>query len=265
MAIELKSESEIAIMREAGVILADVLDIVMAAVQPGVRETELDDLVREEFKRRDVIPTFLGYNGYPATICVSVNDKIVHAIPNRRSFREGDVASIDLGLTHRGFVADCARTVAVGEVPSRVGLLIRTTEEALDIGIRELLPANHMGDVGAAIQEYSEARGFGVVREYVGHGVGRLMHEEPQVPNYGKRGKGLTLRKGMVLALEPMLNMGTWKTARDPDGWTVRTADGALSAHFEHTVAVTENGPLVLTTNLAQPAAARPANTLVAG
>lgn len=249
MAIEIKSDSEVAIMREAGRILADVLDIVMAAVQPGVRETDIDDLVRAEFTARDVVPTFLGYNGYPATVCISVNDKIVHGIPSRRAFRDGDVVSIDLGCTHRGFVADSARTVALGHVPQEVSELVAATKQALDVGIEQVAPGNRLGDVGAAIQQVAEVRGYGLVREYVGHGVGREMHEEPQVPNYGEPGRGIKLRKGMVLALEPMFNLGTWRTTRDPDDWTVRTADGSLSAHFEHTVAVGEYGPLLLTTN----------------
>lgn len=249
MAIEIKSSSEIAVMREAGIILADVLDVVMQAVQPGVRETEIDELVRAEFLARDVIPTFLGYNGYPATVCISVNEKIVHGIPSRRPFKNGDVVSIDLGCTHRGFVADSARTIALGDVPREVRELVEATEQALAVGIEQLRPENRLGDVGAAIQHVGEVRGYGVVREYVGHGVGRQMHEEPQVPNYGQPGRGIRLRTGMVLALEPMFNLGSWKTTRDADEWTVRTADGSLSAHFEHTIAVTDHGPLVLTTN----------------
>ena len=249
MAIEIKSPSEIAIMREAGVILADVLDIAIEAIQPGVRETDIDDLVRREFEERDVIPTFLGYNGYPATVCISVNEKIVHGIPSRRAFKAGDVVSVDLGCTHRGFVADSARTIAVGDVAPEVLELIAATQQALDVGIEQLTLGNRLGDVGAAIQQVGEVRGYGVVREYVGHGVGRRMHEDPQVPNYGEPGRGIRLRAGMVLALEPMFNLGTWRTARDADEWTVRTADGSLSAHFEHTVAVTEQGPLILTTN----------------
>jgi methionyl aminopeptidase len=254
VAIEIKSDAEVAIMREAGKILADVLDIVIEAVRPGVRETEIDDLVRAEFVARDVVPTFLGYNGYPATVCISVNDKIVHGIPSRRAFREGDVVSIDLGCTHRGFVADSARTVALGHVPAEVSDLIAATKQALDVGIEQMVPGNRLGDVGAAIQQVAEVRGYGLVREYVGHGIGRRMHEEPQVPNYGEPGRGIKLRKGMVLALEPMFNLGTWRTTRDPDEWTVRTADGSLSAHFEHTVAVGEHGPILLTTNKAHEA-----------
>jgi methionyl aminopeptidase len=252
VAIEIKSEAEIEIMREAGAILAEVLEVVLAAVQPGVRETEIDDLVRDEFHKREVIPTFLGYPPggefpYPATVCISVNDEIVHGIPGKRAFLDGDVVSIDLGLTHRGFVADAARTIACGRATPEVEALIEATGRALEVGIEQLHPGRRMGDVGAAIQQYAEGLGYTVVREYVGHGVGRRMHEEPQVPNYGVPGKGIKLQRGMVLALEPMLNMGTWQTRRDTDNWTVLTADGALSAHFEDTVAVTDNGPLVLT------------------
>jgi methionyl aminopeptidase len=247
LAIELKSDAEIEIMRESGAILCEVLDTVIDAVQPGVREVEIDALVRDEFRRRDVIPTFLGYHGYPATVCISVNEKIVHGIPGRRPFREGDLVSIDLGLTHRGFVADSARSVACGEASDEVNLLVATAREALDAGIAQTRAGNRLGDVGHAIQQTAENRGFSVVRGYVGHGVGREMHEEPQVPGYGTPGRGVAIRKGMVLALEPMVNAGTHETRVDLDDWTVRTADDRLSAHFEHTVAVTANGPEVLT------------------
>jgi len=245
--IVIKSEEEIAIMREAGRHVAQVLQMLVQRVRPGVVEKELDALVREEFARRGVIPTFLGYQGYPATVCISVNDEIVHGIPGDRAFQEGDVVSIDLGCTYRGFVADAAVTVGVGRISPEAERLIRVTEEALWRGIRAARAGVRLGAIGHAIQTYVEGQGFAVVREYVGHGVGRQMHEDPQVPNYGPPDWGPVLRKGMVLAIEPMVNMGTWRTKRDADGWTVRTADGSLSAHFEHTIAITDGEPIVLT------------------
>ena len=247
MAIELKSPEEIEIMREAGRIVAQVLRILVAAIQPGVVERDLDDIVRREYKARGAIPTFLGYHGYPATVCVSINDEIVHGIPGDRVIREGDIVSLDLGATYRGFVGDSAITVGAGDVSEEKDRLIRVTEESLWKGIEAARPGARMGDVSWAIQEHAEQSGFSVVREYVGHGIGRVMHEEPQVPNFGAPHKGLELREGMVLALEPMLNTGDWRTKRDDDNWTVRTADGGLSAHFEHTVAITKDGPVVLT------------------
>ncbi|MCS7275470.1 MAG: type I methionyl aminopeptidase [Dehalococcoidia bacterium] len=247
MPIVIKSDEEIAIMREAGRHVAQVLQMLVEHVRPGVVERELDELVRREFARRGVIPTFLGYQGYPATVCISVNDEIVHGIPGDRAFQEGDIVSIDLGCTYRGFVADCAVTVGVGRISPEAERLIRVTEEALWRGIRAARAGSRLGAIGHAIQTYVEAEGFSVVREYVGHGVGRQMHEDPQVPNYGPPDWGPVLRKGMVLAIEPMVNMGTWRTKRDPDGWTVRTADGSLSAHFEHTIAITDGDPVVLT------------------
>lgn len=247
MTIELKSREELTIMREAGRHVAEVLRMLGEALRPGLPETELDAIVRQEFARRGVVPTFLGYLGYPATVCVSVNDEIVHGIPGLRALQEGDVVSLDLGCTCRGFVADSAVTVGVGRLSPQAERLIRVAEECLWKGVERAWPGNRIGDISAAIQRHAEAHGYGVVREYVGHGVGRQMHEEPQVPNFGEPGRGILLRPGMVLALEPMLNAGDWRTRRDGDNWTVRTADGSLSAHVEHTVAVTEDGPVVLT------------------
>ena len=247
MAIELKSPQEIEVMREAGRIVAQVLRMLVAAVRPGVVERDLDEIVRREYKARGASPTFLGYHGYPATVCVSINDEIVHGIPGDRVIREGDIVSLDLGATYRGFVGDSAITVGAGEMSEEKELLIRATEESLWKGIEAALPGARMGDISWAIQEHAEKSGFSVVREYVGHGIGRAMHEEPQVPNFGAPHKGIELREGMVLALEPMLNTGDWRTKRDGDNWTVRTADGGLSAHFEHTVAITKDGPVVLT------------------
>ena len=247
MPIILKSRDEIAIMREAGRIVAGTLQLLVERLRPGLIEKELDEIVRREFRKRGVTPTFLGYLGYPATVCVSINDEIVHGIPGDREIMDGDVVSLDLGCTHKGFVADSALTVGVGNVSPDAQRLIDVTREALARGIQVARPGARLGDIGAAVQTFVEAQGFSVVREYVGHGVGRQMHEDPQVPNYGTPETGPVLRPGMVIAIEPMVNMGGWETRRDPDDWTVRTVDGSLSAHFEHTIAITDGEAEVLT------------------
>jgi methionyl aminopeptidase len=249
MPIVLKSRDEIAIMREAGRILAETLQLVVSRVRPGLIEKELDDIARREFKKRGVIPTFLGYAQppYPATICVSVNDEVVHGIPGKREISDGDIVSIDIGCTYKGFVADMAVTVGAGNVSPEAQKLIEVTREAVWCGIRAARGGSRVGDIGHAIQTYVEGEGYSVVREYVGHGVGRQMHEDPQIPNYGNPSTGAVLRPGMVIAIEPMVNIGGWQTKKDSDNWTVRTADGSLSAHFEHTLAITEGEAEVLT------------------
>jgi methionyl aminopeptidase len=247
MPIIIKSDDEIAIMRQAGSIVAQTLEKLLAALRPGLVVKELDATVRREFAKHGVVPTFLGYHGYPATVCVSVNDEIVHGIPGKRVLKDGDVVSIDLGCTYKGFVADHAITAIVGTPKPRMRELVDVTREALQEGIKHLRPGNKLGEVSHAIGEYVEARGFGVVREYVGHGVGRAMHEEPQVPNFGPADRGPVLKKGMVLALEPMVTVGDWRTRQLDDNWTVVTADGSWAAHFEHTIAVTDGDPVVLT------------------
>ena len=247
MPIILKSRDEIAIMRDAGRIVAEVLHTLVERLRPGLVEKELDEIVRKEFGKRKVIPVFLGYQGYPATVCVSVNDEIVHGIPGDREIADGDVVSIDLGCVYKGFVADAAVTVGVGNVSPEAGRLIGVTREALNRGIDAARAGARLGQIGAAIQTYVEGEGFSVVREYVGHGVGRQMHEDPQVPNYGDPESGPVLKEGMVIAIEPMVNAGDWRTKRDPDNWTVRTLDGSLSAHFEHTLAVRDGAAEVLT------------------
>ena len=247
MPVFLKSRDEIKIMREAGRHVAEVLQILVDAVRPGRLVTELDQIVRREYKKRGVMPTFLGYHGYPATVCVSINDQIVHGIPREREMRDGDVVSIDLGATHKGFVGDAAVTVGCGTISPKAQQLIQVAEQALQEGIQRARPDCRIGDLGHAIQRYVEGFGMNVVREYVGHGVGRAMHEDPQIPNYGTPGTGKPLKAGMVIAIEPMVNLGTWQTRKDPDGWTIWTLDGSLSAHFEHTVAITPDGPEVLT------------------
>ena len=234
-------------MREAGRVVAETLQLLVERLRPGLIEKELDEIVRREFARRGVEPTFLGYHGYPATVCVSINDEIVHGIPGDREIRDGDVVSIDLGCTHKGFVADAAVTVGVGKVSPEAQRLIDVTRESLSRGIAAARAGARVGAIGHAVQTYVESQGFSVVREYVGHGVGRQMHEDPQIPNYGSPDTGPVLRPGMVIAIEPMVNVGDWRTKRDSDNWTVRTADGRLSAHFEHTLAVTDGDAEVLT------------------
>jgi methionyl aminopeptidase len=247
MPIIIKSDDEIAIIREAGSVVAQVLDLLRSGVRPGLTTKELDAIVRREFEARGVTPTFLGYQGYPATVCVSVNDEVVHGIPGEKVLEEGDIVSMDLGATHRGFVADSAITVGVGHLSPQAERLVQVTEEALWKGIGAARAGAPLGAISFAIQRHAEGAGFSVVREYVGHGVGREMHEEPQVPNFGAPDRGPVLRKGMVLALEPMVNTGDWRTKRDSDNWTVRTLDGGLSAHFEHTIAITDGEAKVLT------------------
>jgi len=247
MPIELKGPEEIALMRQAGRAVAEVLAILRQEIRPGLMLKRLDDIVRREFAKRKVVPTFLHYNGYPARVCVSVNDEVVHGMPDRRVLQEGGIVSIDLGATYKGFVGDAAITVGVGRISPKAERLVRVTEEALWQGIRAAKAGARLGQISAAIQTHAERNGFSVVREYVGHGVGRGMHEDPQVPNFGPPDRGPLLQKGMTLALEPMVTAGDWQTKKDSDGWTVRTADGSLAAHFEHTIAITEGEAQVLT------------------
>jgi methionyl aminopeptidase len=253
MAVEVKTRDEIAIMREAGRVVGQVLEILAKEVRPGLNIRRLDEIVQEEYKRRGVIPTFFGYPhrgdqwDYPANVCVSINDQIVHGIPTDRVLKDGDIVSIDLGATHRGFVGDSALTVGCGTITEEAQRLIDTTKGALWAGIDASRAGAHLGDVGWAIYHYADSRGFSVVREYVGHGVGRRMHEDPQVPNYGEPGRGRRLQQGWVIAIEPMVNTGTHETRVGSDHWTVYTADGGLSAHFEHTLAITEGEAEVLT------------------
>jgi methionyl aminopeptidase len=245
--IIIKSDDEISIMRHAGSIVAQTLQRLVEETRPGVVVKDLDKVVRREFERHRVVPTFLGYHGYPATVCVSVNEEIVHGIPGKRVIEDGDVVSLDLGCTYRGFVADSALTVIAGKPKAETQALVDVTRESLARGIAEARAGNRLGQISAAIQAYIESHGFGVVREYVGHGVGRQMHEEPQVPNFGPADRGPVLKKGMVLALEPMVTAGDWRTRQLDDHWTVVTADGSLAAHFEHTIAITDGEAEVLT------------------
>ena len=253
MGIIIKTDAEIALMREAGRITAIVLEILTASVKPGMRTDELDVIAEKEPKRFGAEPSFKGYRHYPASLCVSVNDEIVHGIPDKRILLEGDIVSIDYGVKYKGFQGDAARTVAVGKVNAQARKLMEVTEGALKAGIKAAYKGNRLGDISAAIEEYAESRGYTVVREYTGHGIGREMHEDPQIPNTTKsllgmmRGTGPILKKGMTLAIEPMVNIGGWETKQDSNGWTVRTKDGSLSAHFEDTIAITDGEPEVLT------------------
>ncbi len=244
-----KSPDEIDKMRVSGRITAATIERVVAAVRPGVSTADLDAVAEASIRERGAVPNFKGYRGFPASICASLNDEIVHGIPSkRRVLREGDLLSLDFGAIWEGFHSDSALTVFVGEPPSsEAEKLVRVTEEALEAGIAQIRPGGRIGDISSAVQQRAEAAGFSVVREYVGHGIGRAMHEDPQVPNYGAAGRGPELRPGLVIAVEPMLTMGGWETAVLADDWTVVTRDGSLSAHFEHTIAVTNDGPEVLT------------------
>ena len=247
MSVVIKSDREIAVMRRAGRIVAAVLEILAREVRPGMKTKELDDITARELERLGAKPSFKGYRGFPANLCVSINDEIVHGIPGERVLVEGDVVSLDVGAIFNDFQGDAAVTVGVGEISSEARKLMETTEGALKAGIAAACPGARLGDVSAAIQHYAESKGYSVVREYTGHGIGREMHEEPQIPNFGLPGQGPVLKKGMVLALEPMVNIGDWRTKVGDDNWTVFTSDGSLSAHFEHTIAVTDAEPEVLT------------------
>jgi methionyl aminopeptidase len=247
--IILKSPDEVARMRVAGGIVAETIDTVLAAVEPGVSTADLDGVAEAFIRERKATPSFKGYRGFPASICASLNQEVVHGIPSpKRILKEGDVLSLDFGAIWDGYHADSAVTVFVGEPPSaEAEKLVRVTEEALEAGISQIRPGGRLSDISHAVQQVVEGAGFSVVREYVGHGVGRSLHEDPQLPIYGLPGRGPELRPGLVVAVEPMVTMGDWKTRVLADDWTVVTADGSLAAHFEHTISVTEDGREVLT------------------
>ena len=246
--IVLKSNREIAIMRRAGHILSDVIDMLRATVKPGLSTLEVDEEVETFIRERDAVPAFKGYRGFPATVCISINEEVVHGIPSaHRRMKEGDIVGFDLGCIVEGYYADCAVTLPLGEIPPRVQELLDVTRESLDKAIAECRPGRRLSDVSHAVQRHIEPHGFGIVRTFVGHGIGRALHEEPQVPNFGDPGRGPQLKPGMVLAIEPMVTMGGHDVRILEDGWTAVTQDGSLAAHFEHTIAITEAGPEVLT------------------
>ncbi|MGQ9557135.1 MAG: type I methionyl aminopeptidase [Desulfurispora sp.] len=245
--IILKTEKELAYMRDAGRIVAGAHAEIAQAVRPGVTTAELDRIAEEYITRKGGRPAFKGLYGYPATICASVNEQVVHGIPGLRVLQNGDIISIDIGAEINGFFGDSAVTLPVGEVSPQVSRLLEVTEQSLYQGIARAVEGNRLTDISHAIQKYVEAHGFSVVRDYVGHGIGSSMHEEPQVPNFGRPGRGPRLKAGMTLAIEPMVNMGTYKVRTLPDNWTVVTDDLQYSAHFEHTIAITESEPEILT------------------
>ena len=241
----IKSDEEIAIMRKCGKILAAILDKLRTEVQPGMKTGQLDTIMAEQSNKRGVIPSFKNYRGFPANLCVSVNDEIVHGIPGERVLQEGDLVSLDVGARLDGFHTDAAITVGVGRISKEAEELSAVTEDSLKSGIAQAINGAWIEDISSAIQHYVESRGFSVVREYTGHGVGRDLHEEPPIPNF-VFGKGIRLRKGITLAIEPMVNVGDWHTKLAANQWTVLTADGSLSAHFEHTVAISDTGAEIL-------------------
>jgi methionyl aminopeptidase len=253
MGIYIKSEKEIDRMRDSGQIVAKVLKLLSERIKPGMKTRELDIIAEKEMKRLGAESSFNGYHGFPANLCVSVNDEIVHGIPGDRVLKDGDVVSLDFGVVYNGFHGDAAITVGVGKISEEAERLIKTTRAALGKGVAAARAGAKLGDISAAIEKYAESNGYSVVREYTGHGIGREMHEDPQIPNcteppYGlQAGTGPELKKGMTIALEPMLNAGDWHTRVADDHWTVLTADGSLSAHFEHTIAIDNNEPEVLT------------------
>jgi len=244
--ISLKSPGEIKKMDAANRIVHSVLNALASEATPGVVLKDLDHMAETKTLEMGAIPAFKGYSGYPASVCISVNDEVVHGIPGARKLREGDIVSFDYGVILGGFYGDAALTCGVGEVDYEGTRLMKVTREALMRGIEQLRDGNRVSDIGNAVQSWCEERGFSVVRDYVGHGIGRELHEEPQVPNFGEGGRGPRLRTGIVLAIEPMINEGGPEVTVDPDGWTVRTKDGKRSAHFEYSVALTESGPRIL-------------------
>jgi len=244
--IILKTPQEIAMMREGNRILALLFENLTPLVQPGITTAELDKEAELFIRSHDALPAFKGYRGYPATLCTSINDEVIHGIPGPRTLKAGDIISIDVGAFHDGFYSDAAKTFTVGKVSKKAQRLMDVTEKALHEGISQAVTGNHLYDISAAIQMVVESAGFSVVREFVGHGIGRALHEDPQIPNFGKRGTGLPLQEGMTFAIEPMVNEGSWKVHIRDDGWTAVTADGSLSAHFEHSIAITASGPMIL-------------------
>lgn len=242
-----KSPAEIAKLRRSGQIVSEILEEMRARVKPGITTLDLERFAEESVRRRGVKPAFKGYRGYPCCLCASVNQEIVHGIPSKRALKAGDIVSLDMGVILDDYYGDSALTVAVGEIPEPLTRLLRVTEESLDLAIEKARLGNRLGDISFAVQKHAEGAGFSVVRDFVGHGIGRALHEDPQIPNFGSAGHGPVLKEGMVLAIEPMINAGAAGVRVLDDRWTAVTADGKCSAHFEHMVAVTHNGPDVLT------------------
>ncbi len=247
MAVTIKSEREIELMREAGRILATVHEELKNMIQPGVSTLDIDKKADELIRSYDCIPSFLNYNGFPASVCVSINEQVVHGIPNKKTFlKEGDIVSLDAGVIYKGYQSDAARTWAVGEVSEEAKKLIKVTQESFYEGIKFAKAGNHLHEISAAIQDYVESFGFSVVRDLVGHGIGTEMHEEPQIPNFRQKRRGIKLEPGMTLAIEPMVNAGRYDVYWEDDDWTVVTDDGSLSAHYENTILITDGEPEIL-------------------
>ncbi len=242
-----KSEAEIAKMARAGAVVRGCLDLLATEIRPGVTTKELDQMAEDYIRSHGGVPTFKGYRGFPGSICASPNDMVVHGIPDKTRLKEGDILGVDVGVTMEGFIGDAAMTYPVGEISELAQRLLAVTEESLRRGIAQCRIGNRVGDISHAVQTYVESHGFSVVQSMVGHGVGREMHEDPQVPNFGPPGRGPELREGMVIAIEPMVNAGRYEVDMGDDSWAIYTRDGSLSAHFEHTVAITKNGPRILT------------------
>lgn len=246
--IILKSPKEISIMRDAGKIVAECHALIAEKIKPGINTLMLDQMVEKLIRQRGAVPSFKGHHGFPATICVAVNDVICHGFPSSTKLRDGDVVTIDIGAHYMGYHADSAWSYAVGHVSPEITKLMEVTKECLFKGIEQARPGNRVGDIGHAIQQYAESFGYGVIREFCGHGIGQSLWEEPQIPHYGRKNRGLSLKTGMTIAIEPMITNGGWRSKLDQDGWTARTIDGSICVQYEHTIAITEAEPVILTT-----------------
>lgn len=247
--IPLKSEKDLEMMRKAGKILARIMQKLQKFIARGISTNQINQLAEELILQENTMPAFKGYKSFPTSICTSVNEEIVHGLPSQRVLKEGDIISLDLGINYDGYFSDIAITLSIGQVDSRTKKLIEVTKKALSEGIKQARMGNYLSNISYTVQDYVERYGFSVVRQFVGHGIGKNLHEEPEIPNFGRPNQGPILKKGMVLAIEPMVNMGTWESEILDNGWTAVTKDGMPSAHFEHTVAITENGPEILTLN----------------
>lgn len=244
--VVLKHADEIEKARASNRIVAEVLSVLREKVKPGLTTRELDKIAESITEKRGAKPAFKGYRGYPFSLCTSVNDEVVHGMPSNRVLIEGDIIGLDFGVYYQGLYGDSAVTIPVGKVDDQAARLMQVTEQSLYMAINQACTGNRLGDISAAVQETAESSGYSVVRDFVGHGIGKSLHEDPQIPNFGKKGRGIELKRGMILAIEPMINAGNYKVKILPDGWTVVTADGSLSAHFEHSVAITDSGPEIL-------------------
>ena len=245
--ISIKNKEEINYMSEAGRIVKDTLFLMEECIKPGISTKELDEIAEDYIRSQGAVPGFKGLYDYPSTICISIEDEVVHGLPSDKKLNEGEIVGIDVGSIYKGYYGDHAKSFAVGEISAEKRKLLEVTKKCLEIGINKAIPGNRIGDIGNAIQEYAESNGYGVVRELVGHGIGTKLHEEPQIPNYGTAGTGPCIDVGMCFAIEPMINMGSKEVYTKSDGWTICTKDGLPSAHFEHTITITEGGPQILT------------------